>query len=235
MTNTYKLWELSSSREEIHQLASQVAESWHGDIIKSRINEWDDEASTLAYAVHAEFWRVSSPDFPHPPYTRSTKGLSLIKALARAIPDIDRLFTSARQTSLTRKLYASLAHADLLIRLGQTSGFGATYFVREWPPGFQVEWASRGNAKYIPLKDRPDLNRQDRKAVAVAGPVETHFDIKTISLPDPNPESVMEYLHRVIPLVIHLQDENQELRQKIKELDAAKWTEVTNLIKETAQ
>jgi len=185
--------------------------------------------------VHAEFWRAGKPDHTHPPYTRSTKGISLQEALRRGVPGINRMFTHTRLTSLLRKLYASLAHAQLLIRLGQSGSFKMTYFVREWPEGFQVEWASRGNALFIPLKDRADTDRQDRKAVEVAGPVDTRFDIRAISLPDPDPDSVMKYLRRVVPMVIRLQDENQELREKIKELDQSRWADVTDLIKEVTR
>lgn len=226
----YKLWELAKSRDEVHILAQQVVEDWEGENKATRGN-WDEEAVALAYTVHQAFWGQARPDVTQPPYTHSVHGLNVLQVLRTAVPGIDQAFSKTALNSIIRGLYASLASAQLLIRVGGSGG-STSYFIREWPPGFNLDWASYRYAHYIPIKDRPDLERQDRKAVVVASKVEEYTDIRTIPTPDPDPDSVMAYVKLLLAASVRLQTENKELRQKISELDSSRWQSVTDEIKQ---
>ncbi len=233
--NEYKLWELAKTRDEVHILAQQVVEDWDG-VAKTLRTNWDEEAVALSYAVHQEFWSRAQPDSVYPPYTHRTSG-HVVKVLRSTVPDIDRLFTQNIILNMVRSIYAALAEAQLLLRVGPTGG-GSTFYIRAWPPGFTLEWATQANHRYIPLKDRPDLDRQDRKAVKVAGPVEKHTDFRAIPPPDPNLESVMAYIKKIMPLMNRLQNENDELRQKFRDLEnleQSRWLEVTDEIDRALQ
>ncbi len=230
--STYKLWELATqSVEEVHTLAQMVVEDWEGTN-KAIKGEWDDQGVALAYAVHQELWRRARPHVANPPYTHSTTGLYLVDALKRAVPNLDKLFAETTRNQMVRSLYGALAGAQLMIRVGK-SGAGTTYLIREWPPGFNLEWGAPGRDNYVPLKDRPDLDRQDRKAVVVASKVEEYTDIRSIPTPDPDPDSVMAYVQKLLAASIRLQHENEELREKVKALDTSRWQHVTDEIEQT--
>ncbi len=224
----YKLWELAKSREEIHILAQQVVEDWEG-VNKTRKGNWDEEAVALAYVVHQEFWHRARPITARPPYTHRIVGLYMSEALRIAVPDLDGAFTESVRNQIIRSIYAALASAQLMIRIGN-SGAGATFLIRNWPSGFNLEWAAADRRNYIPLKDRPDLERQDRKAVKEAGPVIVHTDFRAIPAPKPNLDSVMNYIQKIMPVMIQLQTENDELRKKLNELDSSRWQEITDVI-----
>ncbi len=226
MSGTYKLWELASTRDEVNDMAQQVAESWEGRN-QATETEWNEEAVALAYAVHQVLWSRATDDVSHPPYTHVVKGTYIIDALRKAVPKVDRLYPNRNKLDLVvRSIYAALSAAQLVIRVGPRSG-GHTFYMRAWPKGFHLEWASYLKSRYIPLKDRPDLDRQDKKAEQLRGPVITYIDFRTIPTPDPTPESVMAYLNQIMPLMAKLQDENNELR---RQLNGKQWQEVTELI-----
>ena len=125
--NEYKLWELAKTRDEVHILAQQVAEDWEGKAHTLRSN-WDEEAVALAYAVHHEFWTRAQPDSVYPPYTHRTTG-HVIKALYATVPNLDRLFDKITVGNMVRSIYAALADAQLLLRVGPTGG-GSTFYIR---------------------------------------------------------------------------------------------------------
>ncbi len=229
--STYKLWELAKSRDEIHTLAQQVVEDWKGTNKTTR-GQWGEEAVAMAYVVHQEFWRKAKPHVLQPPYTHRVKGLYINRALRKAVPKIEQTFTTNALNQVIRNLYSSLASAQLLIRIGK-SGAANTYLIREWPPGFNLEWASYLGKHYIPLKDRPDLDRQDRKAVVVASKVEEYTDVRAIPTPDPDPDSVMAYVKLLLAASVRLQHENKELRDKVNALDTSRWQHVTDEIEQT--
>jgi hypothetical protein len=228
---SYKLWELASTREEIHVLAQQVAEDMAEKGHMFRKGEWDEPSQTLVYAVHQYLWqRKAKPDFTHPPFTHQVKGQMIVRVLRRLVPELDTLFSPNQASRLSRSVYSILSNNVLLLRAG---GSGVSvFYIREWPQGFIPEWYRGNDGIYITHKDEVDIKRQEKRAVVLAGEVETSYDLSLIPLPDPNPDSVMDYIGKVLPMVKKLQKENERLRQELEIAQGKDWSEVTEKMKD---
>lgn len=225
MTN-YKLWELTSpaSTDAVYELAREVAEdkataNGYMTFHTLREDEFDERAIAVCYAVHRVLWHLPhTPDNTHPPYThRLVSGTSISAAVAKAVgAHPDHLFGANKAKVFCQRVYDILAANQLLIRVG--GGAAKNYFyIRDWPQGFTPRWASRNQNLWLSYKDEVDIARQQQRAEQLAGEVKTYFKVSAIPLPKPEPDSVMDYLVKVLAAVKHLEAENADLRAKLAE------------------
>jgi len=231
--STYKLWELANhSRAEIHILAQQVVDTmvkdW--DVPSIREDTWGEEAQSLVYVVHSEMWHMGKPKVvsDHPPYTHVIKNIDVPTALRKAVPNIDKDFSSL--TLLIRSIYAILSDNQLLIRVG--TGKAQTFYIREWPKGWSPHYAPQSAARYLPYRERLDIEKQAKKADDLAGEVVKYRSVKLLGLPGDTPESIIAYVRKLIPLAIALEKENVELRDRLLKLEQTKWAEVKDEIEQ---
>ncbi len=231
----YKLWELASTRAEVYELAQQVVEDSapEGSLMRGQV--WDEPSQTFVYAVHnAMLHRSHSKDRTdkRPPFTHVVKGIRVSDAAFMVVPKLNEYYSDSEiRDRIIRATYSILSRNLLLKRVGQTGG-SKTFYIREWPEGFVPSYYKLHDSAWFSAKDEADLMRQSEKAVVMAGPVESHYDIATLPLPGPDPEDILEYVRKILPIAKALQVENAELRDKIKSLESHRWTDVAEEIKD---
>lgn len=235
----YHLWELVNDRKDLYELATQAVEEMVKEGRYFRKDEWDETDQTVVYAIHNYFWQRAVADPSHPPYTHRVNGVTMKKAVDAVIPNS---YQWGDESQTRRKIYSLLVANDLLVRVGKT-GTANTFYIREWPSGFTPGWGSVTDTKWISVRDKQDIQRQQLKAKKLAGPVTTTTDPFAIPLPNASAESVMEYLKKLLPAMARLKTENTRLKAEKSNLEEqlqaiqsqGKWEEVVEMLKKAQQ
>ena len=235
--HTYHLWELTNkgNSDEVYELAQMAAELYTQDRVGALgAREWDDDAKAIVYAVHRRMWEGRKiADSTRPPITHRTAAATSMKAIIKSvIPNWYDLWGDDDGPTFKRmssNVYFILAGNQMIRRLGR-GGKTSVFYLREWPAGFAPNYYDRKQGQvWFSVKDEADLARQEAKAEKLAGPVKIVYNVNAIPLPEPNPQSVMDYLNKLRGLIEKLQAENAELRHELDERDG--WSQVVEAIK----
>lgn len=183
--------------------------------------EWFNVSRPLMYAIWLHMWKTAEPQ---PDGTRRSK-MSVSDAL-RAVTD----------TFLNDKKNNQLASA--ISRLMVQNGI--------LPPGHSRRkiinpWRE---PKYFPYhtSGKPDVVIEKRIHEESDKPVKVYFDITQIPAPEPNPQSVLEYLKKLRASYNKLQERydeivlaNELLEEEVKslrsKLEGGEWDQVVEFIK----
>lgn len=183
-------------------------------------NDWEPSASEpLIRAIHGMMMNRGTParGLP-PPFTHRFFGYTteLVMELA------ENLMDNQQAQQLGAQILSTLRYNNLVRKA--KSGVTKELWVAPWPIGLQIE-VIRYLRDHLTPKERVIVNR--RIAEEADQPVETHFDLTAIPLPGPDPESILDYVHKLRQCFDKLNTEYELTRHKLAELERqAKWDDV---------
>lgn len=125
------------------------------------------------------------------------------------------------------QLAGELSFALQFNHLVQRQGRNAqVWLVAEWPPGFEFKFVARRD---LSAREQWDMERQEARAEQLTPPPTTDVDITLLALPDPTPESVMEYVRKVFGSLNRLRKRHHELQEYAAKIEAERDEAVKQL------
>lgn len=182
-------------------------------------NDWDDSVSEpLMRAVHSIMLARGNPAKLPKPFTHVFRGFTteIVMELAEG------LMTRPQAQQLGGQVLSTLRYNNLVRKV--TPGSSRELWVAPWPVGKQLK-VIRYLKDTLPLKERIIIDR--RIAEEADKPVDTHFDLSTIPLPGPDPESILNYVAKLKQSFDKLNNQFEQTKAELAELkQKAQWSDI---------
>jgi hypothetical protein len=176
--------------------------------------EQTDVSIPILKYVHQLFWNLGTPQRGLPGrYARISKGVYVADILRELNKDGLVGWNGPQVVRMAGQVLNVLHRNQLLERQG--AGKSHTYLVAPWPGDESITLAT--SRKKVVLTEKDEAIVQRRLEEVGNAPVKVHFDIKTIPLPKPDPESVMEYVGKLVASYNRLSNQYEKVCTELGE------------------